>query len=121
MRQQLWAKAWDLPMREAQLPDKWHGTKRAFEEMKEDYISYKQELSAALASHRQGEKSVIPIRIRQCLWDKLEISKIQGLPAQWMASPKDDAAWTEIAHGVEKAIQALQKKKQREARGRPLP
>ncbi|MCB9294010.1 MAG: toll/interleukin-1 receptor domain-containing protein [Lewinellaceae bacterium] len=91
----------------------------------QDFIAsefcYNNELSAALAAHRKGEKQVIPIRIRECLWDKLEVSQLQGLPAQWMANPKDDAAWTEIARGVEKTIQALQKRKQRQAREREMP
>lgn len=91
----------------------------------QDFIAsefcYNNELSAALAAHRKGEKQVIPIRIRECLWDKLEISQLQGLPAQWMAHPKEDAAWTEIARGVEKTIQALQKRKQRQAREREMP
>ncbi|MCB0567883.1 MAG: leucine-rich repeat domain-containing protein, partial [Phaeodactylibacter sp.] len=65
----------------------------------QDFIAsdfcYNKELSAALAAHRKGEKSVLPIRIRECLWDQLEISQLQGLPANWMTSPKEDTVWTE--------------------------
>ena len=39
----------------------------------------------------------------------------------WMTGPKEDAAWTEIARGVEKVIQALQKRKQQRAREREMP
>ena len=34
---------------------------------------------------------------------------------------KEDTVWTEIARGVEKTIQALQKRKQRQAREREMP
>ncbi len=66
---------------------------------------YTQELAEALSAHHQGEKTVIPIRLRECLWDDLPLAKIQGMPSQWISAAADkDAAWTELAKSLEPAI-----------------
>ena len=70
---------------------------------------YEKELDPALLAHREGTKAVIPIRIKECLWDSLEISKVQGLPAKWMTNIEDHKSWTEIARGVEKVINKMKK------------
>ncbi|MEO1259271.1 MAG: COR domain-containing protein [Bacteroidota bacterium] len=72
---------------------------------------HEKELKAALKAHSENRKVVIPIRIRECLWDDLPISKLEGLPGKWMKKIRDDAAWTEIASGVEKVIKKTQSDK----------
>ena len=79
--------------------------------IKSDFC-YTQELEKALNSHHQGEKTVIPIRLRQCLWDDLPLAKIQGKPSQWISAAADkDAAWTELAKSLEPAISQAKKRK----------
>ncbi len=69
---------------------------------------YTQELKQALAAHHNGTQTVIPIRIKEALWDNLDIAKLQGLPAnRWMRDIEDDEIWTEIAKGIEVAINKL--------------
>ncbi|MEM7659850.1 MAG: toll/interleukin-1 receptor domain-containing protein, partial [Bacteroidota bacterium] len=70
---------------------------------------YREELSTALNAHREGRKIVIPIQIRECNWDQLEIAQIQGLPGYWMTDLKDDASWTKISKGIEAAIERVKR------------
>ena len=71
---------------------------------------YERELSKAIEAHRKDEKKVVPILIRECLWKDLEISRLQGLPTEWMASPDNDHAWMEVAQGVERVIKDVQRR-----------
>lgn len=65
-----------------------------------------QELAAALAAHHKGEKTVVPILLRQCSWDDSPLAKIQGLPDQWIASAADkDAAWKAVSKSLGPTIQ----------------
>ncbi len=73
---------------------------------------YTEELAAAMAAHAKGEKTVVPIRIRQCDWDDLPLAKIQGKSAQWIGSAADkDAAWTEVAKSLKPAIDQAKARK----------
>ncbi len=85
----------------------------------QDFIAsefcYTQELAAAMAAHQRGEKTVVPIRLRDCAWDDLPLARIQGTPGQWITSAANkDAAWTEVAKSLKPAIdQAKTRKTQR--------
>lgn len=75
---------------------------------------YARELAAALEFHDKGEKTVVPIRLRQCDWDDLPFAKLQGLPGTWISAAADkDAAWTELAKGLKPAIAAAKARKRR--------
>jgi internalin A len=73
---------------------------------------YAKELAAAMEAHGRGEKTVVPILLRQCAWDELPVAKLQGFPSQWISAAKDkDAAWTEVAKGLKPAIEAAKARK----------
>jgi internalin A len=75
---------------------------------------YTQELAAALAAHHKSEKTVVPIRLRECAWEELPLAQIQGLPSVWIsAAPDKDAAWTAVAKNLEPAIQQAKTRKAR--------
>jgi len=104
--------------------EEWYGT--IFRELDEadlvlclvsaDFIQsdfcYTKELEAAMNAHAAGEKTVVPIRLRQCDWDDLPVAKLQGLPKQWISTaPDKDAAWTEIAKGLKPVIEKARARK----------
>ncbi|MEL6867547.1 MAG: TIR domain-containing protein [Bacteroidota bacterium] len=77
--------------------------------IKSDF-NYSEELSKAIADHEKGEKTVVPICIRPCLWDSLPIKKLKSLPnGDWLGDIENESAWLEIVRGVEKVITHLQK------------
>jgi internalin A len=75
---------------------------------------HEKELAAAMAAHGRGEKTVVPIRLRECDWDDLPLAKLQGTPGQWIISAANkDAAWTEVARSLKPAIDAAKTRKAR--------
>jgi len=74
-----------------------------------DYC-YGKELAFALAQHRQGKATVLPIVIRPADWKGTALAKIQGLPrdaipvATW---PNRDEAWLDVINGIRKACEQL--------------
>lgn len=77
---------------------------------------YAKELVVAMDAHRRGEKTVVPIRLRQCAWDELPLAQLQGTPSQWIAGADNkDAAWTEVANVLAPAITAAKAAKARSA------
>lgn len=74
-----------------------------------DYC-YGKELAFALAQHRQGKATVLPIVIRPADWKGTALAKIQGLPrdaipvATW---PNRDEAWLDVINGIRKACKQL--------------
>ena len=74
-----------------------------------DYC-YDTEIQKALRRHERNETLVIPVIIRPTLWQKLEIGKLQALPADgrpislW---PNEDEAWQKVVEGVEKAVEHI--------------
>jgi len=73
---------------------------------------YAKELKAAMDAHESGEKTVVPIRLRECAWEGLPLAKLQGKPAQWISAAIDkDAAWTEVAKGLHPAIEKAKARK----------
>jgi len=68
------------------------------------------ELTKALERHKSHEAIVIPIIIKDCLWESLAFAKLQCLPlkdgrpksiATW---PNKDTAWTEVVKGIKNTI-----------------
>jgi len=50
----------------------------------------------------------VPIQLRKCYWDELELAKIQGILGKWITSePNQDEAWTEVAKSLEPIIDKL--------------
>lgn len=69
-------------------------------------------LNSALSAHDNGEKTVIPLKVRMCHWQGLPISQLQGLPFDhWVGDVKNDQAWMEVVREVEKVIDQMQKEK----------
>lgn len=72
---------------------------------------YTQEMTQALSAHREGNKTVIPIRIKEVNWGQLEIATLKSLPAdKWLSELTDNRSWTEISKGIEKAIEKIKSK-----------
>ncbi|MGB1242232.1 MAG: TIR domain-containing protein, partial [Chitinophagales bacterium] len=75
-------------------------------------FAYEVELKQALKAHERGEKVVIPIRVKECLCDKLPIFQLGSLPVRdWVATVDNESAWTEVARGVEEVIERVQELK----------
>lgn len=75
---------------------------------------YRREFEAALEDHKQDKKTVVPIRLRECDWDDLPLSKIQGRPGQWIDSfTNRDKAWTEVAKGLKPVIEQAQQRRKK--------
>lgn len=77
-----------------------------------DYC-YEIEMKRAMERHERGEAVVIPIIIRDCVWNDTPFAKLQGLPKHGKAIDlwqKKDTAWRNIADGIEKVARELRKK-----------
>ena len=78
---------------------------------------YTQELKTALEAHQKSEKTLVPIRLRECHWEDLPLAKIQGFPVNWIASASDkDKAWTELAKSLEPVIKQAKQRKMKQRR-----
>jgi internalin A len=81
----------------------------------QDFINsdfcYLREFQAVLKQHHKGEKIVVPIQVRKCYWDNLDLAKIQGIPGKWITSqPNKDEAWTEVAKSLDPIIDKVKQK-----------
>ncbi len=81
----------------------------------QDFINsdfcYLREFTAVLKQHHKGEKIVVPIQLRKCYWDNLDLAKIQGIPGKWITSqPNQDEAWTEVAKSLDPIIYKIKQK-----------
>ncbi len=65
---------------------------------------HEEELTKALEAHEEGRQIVIPIRIRECVWDILPISELQGYPANWMTKTNEDKLWFEVVKGIRRVL-----------------
>lgn len=53
----------------------------------------------------------MPIQLRKCYWDNLDLAKIQGIPGKWITSqPNQDEAWTEVAKSLDPIIDKIKLK-----------
>jgi len=71
-----------------------------------DFI-WDKELASAMKRHEEGTAHVVPIILRRCEWRNMPYAKLQALPRN--ATPVTeyadrDAAFTEIAIGIEKLV-----------------
>lgn len=68
------------------------------------------EIARAIARHDAKTACVIPIVLRDCLWQDAPFAKIQGLPkdmrpvVDW---PSRDAAFADVARGIKRAVTEL--------------
>jgi internalin A len=77
---------------------------------------YKKEFGAALEAHRKGEKTIVPIMLRQTNWDGLPLAEIQGTPGgnEWIASAADkDAAWTKVSESLRPALERAKQRRKK--------
>jgi hypothetical protein len=73
-----------------------------------DYI-YRVELKTAMDRHAAGTATVIPVILRSVDWDGASFAQLQALPSEARAVtswPNVDEAFTDVARGVRRAIQA---------------
>jgi len=71
------------------------------------------ELRRAMARHRAAEARVIPVILRECMWEKESFGKLQALPPEGLAVtlwPNRDVALTEVASGIGLVIEELRQK-----------
>lgn len=66
------------------------------------------EVNRALERHKAGEARVIPIIIRDCMWEHASFGKLQALPKD--AVPVDnwsskDTAWKDVAEGIKRVAE----------------
>jgi hypothetical protein len=74
-----------------------------------DYC-YEIELMRTLEKHNRGETRAIPIILRHCDWQETPFARLQALPSDGKpVAGRGDRAWTEVAKGLRKAIQEVQK------------
>ncbi len=73
---------------------------------------YKKEFGAALAAHRKGEKTIVPIMLRKTDWQDLPLAEIQGSPGEWITSAKNkDEAWTKVSKSLRPALDKAKHRK----------
>jgi len=74
---------------------------------------YKKEFGAALAAHRKGEKTIIPIWLRECDLEDSPIATFQSTNSEWITSAKNkDEVWTKVSKSLRPALdKAKQRKK----------
>jgi internalin A len=71
-----------------------------------NYI-WETEISEAMRRHETGEVTVIPIKIRDCVWDNTPFSKLQGLPRKDSLVGKNaqnDKVWTSIVKEIREEL-----------------
>ena len=74
---------------------------------------YKKEFSAALEAHRKGEKTIVPIWLRECDLEDSPIATFQSTNSEWITSAKNkDEVWTKVSKSLRPALdKAKQRKK----------
>ncbi|WP_418602394.1 toll/interleukin-1 receptor domain-containing protein [Hwangdonia sp.] len=71
-----------------------------------DFI-WDKELAEAMKRHEAGDAFVVPIILRNCKWTSMPFAKLQALPrnAKPISEYADrDAAFTEVATGIERLV-----------------
>ena len=71
-----------------------------------DFI-WEKELASAMQRHEEGTAHVVPIILRRCEWRSMPYAKLQALPrneTHVTEYPNRDAAFNEIAVGIEKLV-----------------
>jgi hypothetical protein len=71
-----------------------------------DFI-WDKELAVAMDRHKEGTARVVPVILRKCDWQSLPYAALQALPKNATPIteyPDRDAAYTEVARGVEQLV-----------------
>lgn len=77
-----------------------------------DYI-WGKELATAIARAERGDASVIPVLLRAVDIEDAPFAKLQGLPTDLRpvtSWPNRDEAWTDVAKGIRRAVEAIQQR-----------
>ncbi len=73
---------------------------------------YQQEFGAALKAHAEGEKTIIPIWLRDCDLEDLPLASFQSTNSQWITSAKNaDEAWTKVSKSLRPALERAKERK----------
>ena len=73
---------------------------------------YQAEFGAALAAHRKGDKTIVPIMLRDTDWQDLPLSEIQGVPGVWINSTANqDEAWSKVSKALRPALEHAKQRK----------
>lgn len=79
---------------------------------------HQRELTQALDAHGRGDKMVVPLQLRECDWDDLPISRLQGIPGDWILSSKNqDKARAKVSKKLRKAIEQVKAKRKNHIHG----
>jgi|APFre7841882724_1041349.scaffolds.fasta_scaffold00795_5 hypothetical protein len=76
---------------------------------------WEKELTTAMKRHNEGTAKVVPVIIKNCLWQEMPFAKLQALPrnAKPVASYTNrDDALTEIAFAINKLVEYMINKSQ---------
>ena len=71
---------------------------------------WEKELEIAMKRHEKGTAKVVPVIVKNCLWQEMPFAKLQALPknAKPVMSYEDrDDAFTEIAMSVKKLVEYM--------------
>jgi DNA-binding MarR family transcriptional regulator len=71
---------------------------------------YDIEMDRAIERHEAGAAMVVPVILRECDWQESRFARFQALPKDGKAItswPNRDAAFTDVAKGIRKAVEAM--------------
>ena len=71
---------------------------------------YDLEMERAMERHENGEARVIPIILRQCLWEELPFAKLRSLPSNEVpicSWTKRNEAFYDVASGIQRVIHVM--------------
>ena len=77
-----------------------------------DYI-WGKELAVAIARAERGDASVVPVLLRAVDIEDAPFAKLQGLPTDLRpvtSWPNRDEAWTDVAKGIRRTVEAIQQR-----------
>jgi CheY-like chemotaxis protein len=77
-----------------------------------DYI-WGKELATAIARAERGDASVVPVLLRAVDIEGAPFAQLQGLPTDLRpvtSWPNRDEAWTDVAKGIRRAVEAIQQR-----------
>ena len=73
---------------------------------------YQAEFGTALAAHRKGDKTIVPIMLRDTDWQDLPLSEIEGIPGVWINSTANqDEAWSKVSKALRPALEHAKQRK----------
>jgi internalin A len=77
-----------------------------------DYC-YEIEMRTSLERHAKGKAKVVPVVLRQCLWQQAPFGQLQTLPENGRAVTSwsnPDEAWTDVAKGIENVVEEIRRR-----------